>query len=83
MTRTKAHGKLLRELGVTRDKILGVLAQIRGNQSVTDQNPEDKYAALEKYGRDLTEPARKYKLDPVIGRDEEIRRVVQVLLAPY
>jgi ATP-dependent Clp protease ATP-binding subunit ClpB len=67
-------GKLLRELGVTRDKILGVLTQIRGNQRVTDQNPEGKYAALEKYGRDLTELARKNKLDPVIGRDEEIRR---------
>ncbi len=73
-------GKLLRELGITRDKILGVLAQIRGNQRVTDQNPEGKYAALEKYGRDLTEAARKSKLDPVIGRDEEIRRVIQVLL---
>ncbi|MBF6615002.1 MAG: AAA family ATPase, partial [Chloroflexi bacterium] len=73
-------GKLLRELGITRDKILGVLALIRGNQRVTDQNPEGKYAALEKYGRDLTEAARKSKLDPVIGRDEEIRRVIQVLL---
>ena len=75
-----AAGKILRDAGVTRDKILGVLAQIRGNQRVTDQNPEGKYAALEKYGRDLTEAARKNKLDPVIGRDEEIRRVVQVLL---
>src|SRR3954447_18332848 len=73
-------GKMLRELGVTRDGILSVLAQIRGNQRVTDPNPENKYAALEKYGRDLTELARKSKLDPVIGRDEEIRRVVQVLL---
>lgn len=73
-------GKLLREMGVTREAILGVLAQIRGNQRVTDQNPEGKYAALEKYGRDLTEAARKNKLDPVIGRDEEIRRLVQVLL---
>jgi ATP-dependent Clp protease ATP-binding subunit ClpB len=73
-------GKILRDAGVTGDKILAVLAQIRGNQRVTDQNPEGKYAALEKYGRDLTEAARKNKLDPVIGRDEEIRRVIQVLL---
>ena len=73
-------GKILREMRVTRDGILGVLAQIRGNQRVTDQNPEGKYAALEKYGRDLTELARRSKLDPVIGRDEEIRRVIQVLL---
>src|SRR4051794_33785977 len=72
-------GKTLRDMGVTRDKILSVLAQIRGNQRVTDPNPEGKYAALEKYGRDLTEQARKGKLDPVIGRDEEIRRVIQVL----
>jgi len=73
-------GRILRDAGVTSDKILSVLAQIRGSQRVTDQNPEGKYAALEKYGRDLTELARKNKLDPVIGRDEEIRRVIQVLL---
>ncbi|MEO8286444.1 MAG: ATP-dependent chaperone ClpB [Chloroflexota bacterium] len=73
-------GKILRDLGVTVDKVLAVLAQIRGNQRVTDQNPEGKYAALVKYGRDLTDMARKNKLDPVIGRDEEIRRVIQVLL---
>jgi ATP-dependent Clp protease ATP-binding subunit ClpB len=73
-------GKTLRDMGVTRDRILSVLAQIRGNQRVTDPNPEGKYAALERYGRDLTELARKSKLDPVIGRDDEIRRVVQVLL---
>ncbi len=73
-------GRVLREAGVTRDAVLSVLSQIRGNQRVTDQNPEGKYAALEKYGRDLTEEARKNKLDPVIGRDEEIRRVIQVLL---
>jgi ATP-dependent Clp protease ATP-binding subunit ClpB len=73
-------GKLLRAGGLTRDTLLGALAQIRGNQRVTDQNPEGKYAALERYGRDLTEMARKNKLDPVIGRDEEIRRVIQVLL---
>ena len=75
-----AAGKLLRDAGVTREKILGVLAQIRGNQRVTDQNPEEKYAALEKYARDLTAEAAKNKIDPVIGRDEEIRRVIQVLL---
>lgn len=73
-------GKLLREVGVTKDAVLSVLSQIRGTQRVTDPNPEGKYAALEKYGRDLTEQARKNKLDPVIGRDEEIRRVIQVLL---
>ncbi len=65
--------------GVSRDAILTVLKEIRGNQSVTDQNPEEKYQALEKFGRDLTALAREGKLDPVIGRDEEIRRIVQVL----
>ncbi|HET9495895.1 MAG TPA: Clp protease N-terminal domain-containing protein, partial [Chloroflexia bacterium] len=75
-----AAAKLLRGTGLTRDKLLAALAQIRGNQRVTDQNPEGKYAALERYGRDLTDAARKNKLDPVIGRDEEIRRVIQVLL---
>ena len=75
-----AAGKLLRDAEVTRENILGILAQIRGNQRVTDQNPEEKYAALEKYARDLTAEAAKNKIDPVIGRDEEIRRVVQVLL---
>ena len=59
--------------------MLEALTSIRGNQRVTDQNPEDKYQALERYGRDLTELARRGKLDPVIGRDEEIRRVIQVL----
>jgi len=72
-------GEMLRKHGVTRDSIYGVLASIRGSQRVTDQNPEGKYQALEKYGRDLTELARRGKLDPVIGRDEEIRRVIQVL----
>jgi ATP-dependent Clp protease ATP-binding subunit ClpB len=72
-------GRLLRNLGVTREKILSVLTSIRGAQRVTDPNPEGKYQALEKYGRDLTELARRGKLDPVIGRDEEIRRVIQVL----
>ncbi|MGH9387068.1 MAG: ATP-dependent chaperone ClpB [Vicinamibacterales bacterium] len=64
---------------VTRDQALDALASVRGSQRVTDQHPENKYEALEKYGRDLTELARKGKLDPVIGRDEEVRRVIQVL----
>jgi len=72
-------GKMLRGLGLTNDAILGALSTIRGSQRVTDQNPEGKYQALERYGRDLTDLARRGKLDPVIGRDEEIRRVVQVL----
>ncbi|MBC2705022.1 ATP-dependent chaperone ClpB [Desulfobacula sp.] len=70
---------ILKQNGVTREAILTVLKDIRGNQSVTDQNPEEKYQALEKFGRDLTMLAREGKLDPVIGRDEEIRRIVQVL----
>ena len=65
--------------GLTRDKVLQALTAIRGSQRVTDPNPEEKFQALEKYGRDLTEEARQGKLDPVIGRDEEIRRVIQVL----
>jgi ATP-dependent Clp protease ATP-binding subunit ClpB len=65
--------------GITRDAILQALAQVRGSQRVTSQHPESTYAALEKYGRDLTQLARSGKLDPVIGRDEEIRRVIQVL----
>jgi len=69
----------LNRQGVTKDRIFAVLVEIRGSQRVTDQNPEDKYQALTKYGRDLTDMARRGKLDPVIGRDEEIRRVVQVL----
>lgn len=72
-------GNVLRGLGATRDKVLKALAEIRGSARVTDQSPEEKYQALERYGRDLTEAARQGKLDPVIGRDEEIRRVVQVL----
>jgi ATP-dependent Clp protease ATP-binding subunit ClpB len=71
--------KLLVRLGVTKDRVYEALTQIRGGQRVTDPNPEGKYQALEKYGRDLTELAREGKLDPVIGRDEEIRRVMQVL----
>jgi ATP-dependent Clp protease ATP-binding subunit ClpB len=71
--------KLLKDLGVTRDKLMQTLQQVRGSQRVTDQNPEGKYQALEKYGRDLTELARRGKIDPVIGRDNEIRRIMQVL----
>ena len=70
---------LLKEMGVTRDAVLRVLADLRGTQRVTDPNPEGKYEALAKYTRDLTALARSGKLDPVIGRDEEIRRVIQVL----
>jgi ATP-dependent Clp protease ATP-binding subunit ClpB len=72
-------GALLLEQGVTADAILRVLKEIRGTQRVTDQNPEEKYQALQRYGRDLNEMAGKGKMDPVIGRDEEIRRVLQVL----
>jgi ATP-dependent Clp protease ATP-binding subunit ClpB len=66
-------------LGVSRDDLLGALREVRGSHRVTSQNPEEAYQALERYGRDLTEAARSGKLDPVIGRDEEIRRVIQVL----
>ncbi len=72
-------GDILRAEGATREKILEALQSVRGSARVTDPDPESKYQALEKYGRDLTEVARSGKLDPVIGRDEEIRRVVQVL----
>jgi ATP-dependent Clp protease ATP-binding subunit ClpB len=72
-------GRLLDEVGLRRDQVLAALAEVRGRQRVTDQNPEEKYQALERYGRDLTELARQGKLDPVIGRDDEIRRVIQVL----
>jgi ATP-dependent Clp protease ATP-binding subunit ClpB len=71
--------RVLREAGVEAPNVLDALTQIRGNQRVTNENPEATYEALEKYGRDLTELARKGVLDPVIGRDEEIRRVIQVL----
>jgi ATP-dependent Clp protease ATP-binding subunit ClpB len=70
---------ILKKAGVTRQTILGALKQVRGNTRVTDQNPEEKYRVLDKYCRDLTALARQEKLDPVIGRDEEIRRVMQVL----
>ncbi|MGH9618667.1 MAG: Clp protease N-terminal domain-containing protein, partial [Bryobacteraceae bacterium] len=72
-------GKLLREFGLTRDRLMKALLEVRGHQRVTSQNPEATYEALQKYGRDLTDLAGKGKLDPVIGRDEEIRRVIQVL----
>ncbi|CAN5509965.1 ATP-dependent chaperone ClpB [soil metagenome] len=72
-------GKVLKSVGVTRDKLMQALQQVRGSQRVIDQNPEGKYQTLEKYGRDLTEMARRGKIDPVIGRDNEIRRVMQVL----
>lgn len=72
-------GRVLRMHGVSREAILKALQDIRGGQRITDQNPEEKYQALEKYGRDLTLLARQGKLDPVIGRDEEIRRVIHVL----
>src|SRR5881397_2657402 len=71
--------QLLKQQGVTRDAILHALTGVRGSQRVTNENPEGTYQALERYGRDLTELAQKGKLDPVIGRDEEIRRVIQVL----
>ncbi len=71
--------RVLADAGITREAALIALKDIRGSQTVTDQNPEDKYQALERYGRDLTELARRGKLDPVIGRDDEIRRVIQVL----
>jgi len=70
---------LLAEEGISKDKVYQVLVNIRGSQRVTDQNPEEKYQALERYSRDLTELARRGKLDPVIGRDEEIRKVMQIL----
>ena len=72
-------GEALARQGVTRDSVLKALVAVRGSQRVTDQNPEAKYQALERYARDLTDLARRGKLDPVIGRDEEVRRVIQVL----
>jgi ATP-dependent Clp protease ATP-binding subunit ClpB len=78
LKRDKAQ-QILAQAGATYDAILKALTVVRGSQKVTDQNPEAKYQALERYARDLTEQARRGKLDPVIGRDEEIRRVVQVL----
>lgn len=72
-------GQILQDAGISKDKILKVLVDIRGNQRVTDQNPEDKYQALERFGKELTQDAMSGKIDPVIGRDDEIRRVMQVL----
>jgi ATP-dependent Clp protease ATP-binding subunit ClpB len=72
-------GPVLRRYGITEDRVLEALTEIRGDQRVTSQNPESTYEALERFGRDLTDLARKGKLDPVIGRDEEIRRTIQVL----
>ncbi len=72
-------GKILKEAGISRETLFRVLKEIRGSQRVTGQNPEGTYAALEQYGRNLVSLARKGKLDPVIGRDEEIRRVIQIL----
>lgn len=77
--RNVSAGRILNEAGVTRESIYTALKEIRGSQRVTDQNPEEKYQALERYSKDLVELARKGKLDPVIGRDDEIRRVIQVL----
>ncbi|MGA2186566.1 MAG: ATP-dependent chaperone ClpB [Bryobacteraceae bacterium] len=74
-----AAGRLFNELGLSRDRLMTALQEVRGNQRVTTQNPETTYEALEKYGRDLTRMAAQGKLDPVIGRDNEIRRVIQVL----
>jgi len=72
-------GRILTQLGVTHEAILKALVAVRGSQRVTDQNPEAKFQALERYARDLTDLARRSKLDPVIGRDDEVRRVIQVL----
>ena len=78
-SKEKTIEKIFKQFGITKEKVLTVLMEIRGSQTITDQNPEDKYQALEKYTRDLTEEARKGKIDPVIGRDDEIRRIAQVL----
>ena len=77
---SRSCGPLLKQAGVTKQAILTALVKVRGTERVTDQEPEDKYDALKKYGRDLTDQARQGKLDPVIGRDEEIRRVMQILM---
>src|SRR5262249_3916701 len=71
--------QMLKDLVVTRHKLMNARQQVRGSQRVIDQNPEGKYQTLEKYGRDLTQLARRGKIDPVIGRDNEIRRIMQVL----
>src|SRR5262249_54392743 len=79
LTESKDEARILASHGANRDAVLKALTAVRGTQRVTDQNPEDKYQALQRYARDLTELARRGKLDPVIGRDDEIRRVMQVL----
>jgi ATP-dependent Clp protease ATP-binding subunit ClpB len=79
LTTNYAAAKMLKDSGVTRDKLMQALVAVRGSQRVTDQDPEGKYQTLEKYGRDLTAAARAGKIDPVIGRDDEIRRTMQVL----
>jgi ATP-dependent Clp protease ATP-binding subunit ClpB len=80
LTKVKSRAQdVLAAVGVTDQDVLQALQTVRGSQRVTDQNPEDKYQALERYGRDLVELARQGKMDPVIGRDAEIRRVIQVL----
>ena len=76
---TAGAGRILREYGITRERLLEVLTEVRGSQRVTSATPEGSYEALEKYGRDLVEESRRGRLDPVIGRDEEIRRVIQIL----
>lgn len=76
---TGSAGRVLKEFGVTRDRLMKALQEVRGHQRVTSQNPEGTYQALERYGRDLTRSASQGKLDPVIGRDDEIRRCIQVL----
>ncbi len=78
-SRTTGTSRVLAAHDLTRARLLEAIQKVRGSQKVTDQNPEGKYQSLERYGRDLTELARKGKLDPVIGRDEEVRRVIQVL----
>ncbi len=78
-TKQSKVGQMLRDANVTKDKVLKALVDIRGNQRITDQNPEDKYQALTRFGRELTQEAMSGRLDPVIGRDDEIRRVMQVL----
>ena len=74
-----AEEKIFKDLGITRERLMRTLQEVRGTQRVTSQNPEETYEALEKYGRDLTRLAASGILDPVIGRDDEIRRVIQVL----
>jgi ATP-dependent Clp protease ATP-binding subunit ClpB len=78
--RSTPAGGLLRDQGATKSAIMKALREVRGSQRVTDQNPEDKYQALSRYGRNLNDLARKGKMDPVIGREDEIRRVMQVLM---